>query len=136
VDKGGTPARGRTLPLPVFASVFFIVLAIGARQLASAPPETALFPRHHRTALGAGRDGTARHRRRVSGTGLIASLREDQGDVTVTFGSLRSQSFILEDFDWAVTTFDLGPGSDVAALFEYIDGNWTVGYILPANLVF
>jgi hypothetical protein len=125
------------LPLPVFASVFFIVLAIGARQLASAPPETGALPTPTIGQLWAQAEtGLLDTGVEYPARDVIASLREDQGDVTVTFGSLRSQSFILEDFDWAVTTFDLGPGSDVAALFEYIDGNWTVGYILPANLVF
>jgi len=138
VDKECAPEGGRRfLPLPIFAAVFFIVLAVGASQMAPSAQETGtelqptvaeLWARAAAGQLDTGEEYLARDH--------INSIQVDQTDVIVTFWSLPGRSFTLEDFFLAVSMFDLKAGLEVAAFIEYDNGNWTVAYILPASYMF
>jgi len=138
VDQERAPEGGRRfLPLPMFAAVFFIVLAVGTGQMAPSAPEmgTQIQPTVAQLWSSAAA-GSLDTEQEYWARDHIASLQVDQSDVTVTFWSLPGQSFTLEYFIWVLTYFDLKEDSEVAVQVEYDEGNWTVSYMLPASMMF
>jgi len=136
VEKKSDPEGGRTLPLPIFASVVFIVLVAGFQMAPAGPSGPGVRARPTVAQLwaqaGAGELDTSGS---YFANDVIAAIQVDASNVTIAFSSLPGHAFTLEDYEWAITTFGLRAGLRVAVELEYEDGNWTVPLVFPASML-